>query len=204
MIYVNNASQTDAKQSLHSRFVAINKTMTQIKLNKRNKATVDMSKQRSVLNHIHEISKSIYHIWIHFPGTVWPPSASNISVERRHVIGVARCASRALPTSFRGVSFDLLMSQAEPTQLAMMCYKDEGLEGIHRARTRDYCALFWAVCHQTLVLDWNQLKRWWCDKPNVTEPLSADAVIRRADSVIQCGWLIRNGWKRLVSTQPDK
>lgn len=81
----------DAKQSLHVRFMAINETMMQIKLNKRNKATVNMSKQRGVLNHIHhEISKSIYHIWIHFAGTVWPPSASNISVERTHVIWVPR------------------------------------------------------------------------------------------------------------------
>lgn len=50
----------DAK---HVRFMAINETMMQIKFNKRNKATVNMSKQRGVLNHIHkEISKSIYHI----------------------------------------------------------------------------------------------------------------------------------------------
>lgn len=78
-------------------------SMMHIKLNKRNKATVDMSKHRGMLNHIHnEISKSICHIWIHFVSTVWLPSASNISVEQRtHVIRVAHCASRALPTSFR-------------------------------------------------------------------------------------------------------
>ncbi len=97
---------------------------------------------------------------------------------------------------FSGVSFDLLMSQEEPTQLAMMCYRDEGLEAVHRARTPDYQTLFWADCHQILALDSNQLKRWWCDKPNVTEPLSADGVIGRApngvDSVIQRGEPAKN------------
>ncbi len=104
-------------------------SVMKIKLNKRNNVTVDMSKQRGVLNHIHnEISKSICHIWIHFAGTVWPPSASNI----RRGVANARDSSGSLCLEssahfFSGVSFDLLMSQEEPTQLAMMCYRDEGL-----------------------------------------------------------------------------
>lgn len=74
--------------------MTINKTMVQIKSNRRIREAVDMPKPNCVLSHIQRDIKE--HLWHLNPlcCTVWAPSASNIDVECTHLISIILCALR--------------------------------------------------------------------------------------------------------------